>query len=67
MPEPLPNPAFAEIDERFLNAGVVVPADRAAGTFANAERLLASLHWLRQPRSVAAEPSNIFSLARREP
>lgn len=52
----------AEVEQRFRNAGVVLPAERAAGTYANAQRLLASLHWLRQPRSVAAEPSNTFSL-----
>lgn len=52
----------AEIEQRFRHAGIVPPADRAAGTYANAQRLLASLHWLRQPRTVAAEPSNTFSL-----
>lgn len=51
-----------EIEQRFRLAGVVLPADRAAGTYANAQRLLAALHWLRQPRTVAAEPSNTFSL-----
>ena len=52
----------ADVEQRFRSAGVVLPADRAAGTYANAQRLLASLHWLRQPRTVAAEPSNTFSL-----
>lgn len=49
-----------DIERRFHAAGVVVPADLAAGTYAAARRLLSSLHWLRQPRPAAAEPSNIF-------
>ena len=50
----------ADIKRRFLAAGVIVPPDRAAGTYAAARRLLANLHWLRQPRPAAAEPSHIF-------
>ena len=61
-----PTPDTIEIEQRFLNAGVVPPGDRAAGTYANAQRLLVMLHWLRQPRSVAAEPSNTFSLVRKD-
>ncbi len=49
-----------DVERRFHAAGVVVPTDRAAGTYAGARRLLSSLHWLRQPRLAAAEPSNIF-------
>ena len=49
-----------DVERRFRAAGVVVPADRAAGTYAAARRLLSSLHWLRQPRPAAAEPSSIF-------
>lgn len=49
-----------DVEQRFRAADVVVPADRAAGTYAGARRLLSSLHWLRQPRLAAAEPSNIF-------
>ena len=52
----------SDMARRFAAAGIVPP-----GTFANAERLQSALHWLRQPRSVAAEPSNTFSLATREP
>lgn len=55
-----------DVKRRFRAAGVVVPADRAAGTYAVARRLLSSLHWLRQPRPAAAEPSNIF-LPSRDP
>ncbi len=53
-----------DVERRFHAAGVVVPADRAAGTYAGARRLLSSLHWLRQPRPAAAEPSNTFVPAR---
>lgn len=59
---PLQAAELAEIAQRFEKAGVVVPADRAQGTYANAHRLLSVVHWLRQPRGVEAEPSNTFSL-----
>jgi hypothetical protein len=64
QPEPVLN--AAEIELRFRSAGVIPPADRAAGAYANAQRLLSNLHWLRQPRTVAAEPSNTFSLATKD-
>jgi hypothetical protein len=57
---------IAEIERRFLHAGVVPPADRMQGAYENAERLLACLHWLRPPRNAAAEPSNTFSLAKKD-
>jgi hypothetical protein len=57
---------IAEIERRFLHAGVVVPADRMGGAYENAERLLACLHWLRPPRKAAAEPSNTFSVAKKD-
>jgi hypothetical protein len=57
-----PSDFAPETELRFRLAGIVPPAERAPGTYANAQRLLATLHWLRQPRSVAAEPSNTFSL-----
>ena len=64
MSQPLtPPPQFApETEVRFRLAGVVPPEERAPGAYVNAQRLLATLHWLRQPRTVAAEPSNVFSL-----
>ncbi|TCR71008.1 hypothetical protein [Rhizobium sp. BK376] len=62
MPESKLSPEIAEIERRFLNAGVVPPADRARGAYENAEGLLAALHWLRPQRAAAAEPSNTFSL-----
>jgi len=49
-----------EIARRFLNAGVVIPADRAEGAHGAARRLLALLHWVRKPRSAAAEPAHVF-------
>ena len=49
-----------DIEQRFRNAGVVVPADRAEGAYAAARRLLAALHWLRKSRTAAAEPAHIF-------
>lgn len=67
MTSPLAESRFVETAQRFAAAGVVPPADRAAGAYANAERLLSVLHWLRQPRTVAAEPSNTFSLVPKEP
>ena len=66
MPQTAPITDPTEIEQRFRNAGAVPPGDRAAGAYANAQRLLAMLHWLHQPRSVAAEPSNTFSLMRRD-
>ncbi|WP_165361290.1 hypothetical protein [Lichenibacterium ramalinae] len=56
-----------DIAQRFRAAGIVVPADRAAGTAAAARRLLGVLHWLRAPRSVAAEPAAILVLGERVP
>jgi hypothetical protein len=59
-------PDTAAIEQRFRDAGVVPPADRAAGTYAVAGRLLAALHWLRQPRSAAAEPAHVYSLVEKD-
>lgn len=56
-----------DISQRFHAAGLVVPADRAAGTTAAARRLLGVLHRLRAPRSVAAEPAVILVLGERVP
>lgn len=64
MSQPLNQPPqyAPETELRFRLASLVPPDDRAPGAYANAQRLLAALHWLRQSRSVAAEPSNTFSL-----
>ncbi len=53
----------ADIARRFLDAGVAVPAERAAGAYAAARRLLEAAHWLRKPRGAAAEPAHVFQLA----
>ncbi|HTJ59208.1 MAG TPA: hypothetical protein VL418_16840 [Devosiaceae bacterium] len=57
------SPETAEIEARFMHAGVVLPFDRKTGAIESAKAVLAATHWLRQPRTAAAEPSNIFSLA----
>ena len=59
-PDPLTSSDDDDVERRFRNAGVVVPADRAEGAYAAARRLLASLHWLRKSRTAAAEPAHIF-------
>jgi len=55
--------------ERELNAvmariGAVVPADRKAGVLAAYQELRRMTALVRQPRTPAAEPSNIFSMKR---
>ena len=67
MLDPTTVPDSSDVAQRFAAAGIIPPVDRAAGTFANAQRLLSVQHWLRQPRSVAAEPATTFSLAPKEP
>ncbi|MDR3472920.1 MAG: hypothetical protein P4M09_14760 [Devosia sp.] len=63
MTDPLsPYSPDAEIELRFALAGIVLPAERKAGAIAGAKEMLAVTHWLRRPRTAAAEPSNIFSL-----
>lgn len=59
-------PSDSEIERRLLEAGLVVPADLKAGAISEARAALAVTFWLRQPRSAAAEPSNVFSLAQRD-
>jgi hypothetical protein len=59
-PDPITTSDDDEVERRFRNAGVVVPADRAEGAYAAARRLLANLHWLRKSRDGAAEPAHIF-------
>jgi hypothetical protein len=56
------SPDDADIERRFRDAGIVVPADRAEGAYAAARRLLANVHWLRKSRDAAAEPAHIFRL-----
>lgn len=54
--------ALDAIEARFRAAGVVPPDDRAEGTYANAQRLLSLMHWLRRPRGMADEPAHIMTL-----
>jgi hypothetical protein len=58
--DPFTSPDEDDIERRFRNAGVVVPADRAEGAYAVARRLLGHLHWLRKSRTAAAEPAHVF-------
>ncbi len=51
-----------EFDQLMARAGAVVPQDRRAGTIACYEDLKRMCALLRQPRSAASEPSNIYSL-----
>lgn len=55
-----------DIETRFQQAGLVVPPDLKAGAIGEARAALAVTFWLRQPRTAAIEPSNIFSLAKGE-
>ncbi len=55
-----------EIETRFRLAGVVLPAERKAAAVNAARTMLRLMHWLRGPRTAAAEPANIFSLASKE-
>jgi hypothetical protein len=55
-----------EIETRFRLAGITLPAERKAQAMNAARTILKTLHWLRGPRTAAAEPSNIFSLASKE-
>jgi hypothetical protein len=64
MKQPVSTLSDEDMELRYRNAGVVPPADRAAGTYAEGRNILTMLHWLRGPRTAAAEPSNIFSLVK---
>jgi len=55
-----------EIETRFKLAGITLPADRKAQAMNSARTILKTLHWLRGPRTAAAEPSNVFSLISKE-
>jgi hypothetical protein len=51
-----------ELDLAMARAGVSVPPERKAGVVACYADLKRMTALLRQPRSAAAEPSNIYSL-----
>ncbi len=58
-----PHQAFdAETAQLLAAAGIQPPADLLAGVLSEARTLRRSTHLLRQPRSAAHEPSNIFSV-----
>lgn len=65
MSTPLPSHA-ADIENRLRMAGVVPPADRAAGVYATAQWLISVTHWLRQPRAAVSEPAHVFSLLEKQ-
>jgi hypothetical protein len=46
----------------LVAAGLAVPADLLAGVLSEARAVRRAAHLLRQPRSAAHEPSNIFSI-----
>jgi hypothetical protein len=51
-----------EFDALMARAGAEVPADRRAGIVAGYKDMKRMTVLLRQPRSEAVEPSNIYSL-----
>jgi hypothetical protein len=51
-----------ELDMLMARIGVEVPADRKRGVIAGYKDIKRMAALLRQPRSAAAEPSNIYSL-----
>ena len=57
-----PDALAAEFDVFMQRAGLVIPPDRRAALLAGYADLRAQLPLLRQPRTAAAEPSNIFHL-----
>jgi hypothetical protein len=63
MPD-LPPLSEAEFDAILSAAGLAIPDDLKPGVLAGAQQLHAIVAILRQPRTAADEPSNIFSLAR---
>ncbi len=62
MTELSPEDLEAEFDMFMARAGVALPADRRAGVLAGFKDLRGSLHLLRNGRTAAAEPSNVFRL-----
>jgi len=51
-----------EFDTLMAMAGATVPADRKAGVVAGYRDMKRMTALLRQPRTPAAEPSNVYSL-----
>jgi hypothetical protein len=57
-----PEALDAEFDILMARAGLTIPPDRRAALLAGFADLRAMLPVLRQPRTAAAEPANIFRL-----
>ncbi len=55
-----------EFDVLMARAGIVVPENRRAALLAGFAELRDQVALLRQPRTAAAEPSNIFQARRPE-
>jgi hypothetical protein len=51
-----------ELDMLMARAGAVVPTDRKAGVIAGYRQIKRMAAVLRQPRTAADEPSNVYSL-----
>ena len=51
-----------EFDVLLARAGLVIPAERRPGVIAGCEEMRRFAALMRQPRTAASEPSNIFSL-----
>lgn len=64
MPDPATPSLETEFDVLMARAGVVVPEDRRAALLTGFAELRGHVALLRQPRTAAAEPSNIFSARR---
>ncbi|SEQ20889.1 hypothetical protein SAMN05216548_10371 [Faunimonas pinastri] len=55
----------SDLDVIFRASELMIPDDLKAGVYAAARDLKQVTQLLRQPRTAASEPSNIFSLIRR--
>ena len=68
MPDlPTSSPALeTEFDVLMARAGITVPENRRAALLAGFAELRDQVALLRQPRSAAAEPSNVFQSRRPE-
>ena len=63
--DPPADPALeCELDYLLAKAGATVPADRKAGIVAGYQEMKRMAELVRQPRTAASEPSNVFSLTK---
>jgi hypothetical protein len=61
---PSPESLALEFDALMARAGLTIPPDRRPALLAGFADLRTMLPALRQPRTAAAEPSNIFRLTK---